>query len=221
MSEEEIKKNNGEISLNVDNIHKIFGVTINFLKQKKVIYGIFLVLLLLTVIMGISIRTQNFHLLKDSTTGEYIPTALDPFYFLRLAETIINQGSLPEIDSMRYIPANLGFTKEMGVPAIVLLYKIANTFGDYSIQFIDIIFPVVFFALGLIIFFFLILVLTNSKSTALLSSVFLAIIPVYLYRTMAGFSDHESIGMFSFFSVMIIYTLGLKLYIGVEIFGEA
>ena len=64
--------------------------------------------------------------------------------------------------------------------------------------------------MGLIVFFFLIYTLTNSKSTALLSAAFLAIIPAYLFRTIAGFSDHEAIGMFAFFSVMLIYTLGLK-----------
>tara|TARA_Y100000310_G_scaffold167546_2_gene167379 strand:+ start:17048 stop:19822 length:2775 start_codon:yes stop_codon:yes gene_type:complete len=207
MSEEESAK---EIKIDYRIVSTITTNVSKFLKQKKVIYSIVLILLLLIIIIGVSIRVQNLPLLIDSTTGEYIPTALDPFYFLRLAETIIEQGSLPEFDSMRYIPANLGFTKEMGVPAIVLLYKVSNAFGDYSIQFIDVIFPVVFFALGLILFFFLILVLTNSKSTALLSSIFLAIIPAYLHRTTAGFSDHEAIGMFAFFSVMIIYTLGLK-----------
>lgn len=207
MSEEESGK---EIKINYESIAGITKNVSNFLKQKKVIYVVSIILLLLIIIMGISIRVQNLPILIDSTTGEYIPTALDPFYFLRLAETIINQGSLPEFDSMRYIPAQTGFTKELTVPAVVLIYKIANTFGDYSLQFIDVIFPVVFFALGLIVFFFLIYTLTNSKSTALLSSVFLVIIPAYLYRTMAGFSDHESIGMFAFFSVMLIYTLGLK-----------
>jgi len=39
---------------------------------------------------------------------------------------------------------------------------------------------------------------------------FLAFISPYLYRTMAGFSDHESIGMFAFFSVMLIYALSIK-----------
>ena len=77
-------------------------------------------------------------------------------------------------------------------------------------QYIFVISPVIFFALGLIVFFFLIYALTNSKVAALLSSGFLAIIPTYLFRTMAGFSDHESIGMLAFFSVMLVYTLGIK-----------
>jgi len=64
--------------------------------------------------------------------------------------------------------------------------------------------------LGLIVFFFLILSLTNSKSVALLSSGLLAIIPPYLYRTMAGFADHEAIGMFAFFSVLLFSSLNFK-----------
>jgi len=153
--DEEVKKDHGEISFNIGGVSEIANKTLKFFKQKKVIYSIVIVLFLLILFLGTSIRIQNLDLLKDSTTGEYIPTALDPFYFLRVAETIINQGSLPEFDSMRYIPAQTGFTNELIVPAVVLMYKIANTFGDYSIQFIDVISPVVFFVLGLIVFFLL------------------------------------------------------------------
>ena len=145
--------------------------------------------------------------------GEYIPVALDPFYFLRLAETIQDQGSLPDFDSMRYLPLKVGFSNEIGPQAVVLLYKIISVFDkEATIAFVNVISPVIFFALGLILFFFLMYVLTNSKTTALLSSGFLAVIPLYLHRTMAGFSDHESIGMLAFFLVMLVYALGLKFW---------
>lgn len=203
-------KNNDEISFNMANIHGFFASANKFFRQKKVLWVMALLLLLFIVIIGTSIRVQNLPLLKDSTTGEYIPIALDPFYFLRVAETIIEKGYLPEIDSMRYIPAKVKFTSEILPQTLVLMYKTANVFGNYSMRFIDVISPVIFFSISLFIFFFLIYFLTKSKITALLSSFFLSIIPAYLYRTMAGFSDHESIGMLVFFSAMLIYTWGLK-----------
>ena len=163
------------------------------------------------MIGGSWIRLQNISLLKDSTTGEYIPLALDPFYFLRIAETILEQGGLPEVDVMRYPSANLGFTHGILPQTVVFLYKVVSVFDkDVTIQFVDIISPVIFFALGLIVFFFLIYFLTKSKTTALISSAFLAFIPPYLYRTLAGFSDHEAIGIFAFFLVLLVYGFSLK-----------
>ena len=149
MGEDEININFKALGNGMKNISK-------FLNQKKVIYSIVAVLFLLILFMGSSIRVQNLPILKDSTTGEYIPIALDPFYFLRAAETIIEKGYLPEFDSMRNIPIEVKFTDEILPYALVYMYKTANIFGNYDIRFIDVIYPVVFFALGLIVFFFLI-----------------------------------------------------------------
>ncbi len=183
----------------------------SFLKQKKILNIILISLLILVIVGGVIIRTQNLTLLKDSTTGESIPLALDPFYFIRVAETIIdNGGSLPMFDSMRYPAADIGFTEEILPQAIAGMYKFANIFGDYSLQYIGILSPVIFFVLGIIVFFFLIYSLTKSKATALISTIFLAVIPTYLYRTMSGFADHESLGMFAFFLVLLGYCVSLK-----------
>ena len=201
---------NDELSFDVSKASDMFSQTVKFLKQKKIITLIVILLLLATIIFGTWIRVQNLDLLKDSTTEEYIPLALDPFYFLRVAETIIEQGSLPEFDSMRYIPAKVEFSPEIHPHIVAYMYKTANIFGDFSIAYINVISPAIFFAISIIVFFFLIYLLTKSEITALLSSFFLSIIPAYLYRTMSGFSDHESIGMLIFFSVMLVYTLGLK-----------
>lgn len=202
--------NEEKININIGGARKIFDASKNLLKQKRVQWILVAVLLLAIIIFSSWMRVQNLPLLKDQTTGEYIPTALDPFYFLRLAETINEQGGLPEIDPMRVIQGGVGHIKEILPWVVVYMYKFAGFFGDYSIQFIDVISPVIFFALGLIVFFFLIYSLTDSKTIALLSTFFLSIFPPYLYRSMAGFSDHESLGMFAFFSVLLTYSLALK-----------
>ena len=191
--------------------NKIFqSQTFLFFNQKKVQNILLIVLLLSLLIFSSWVRVQNLPLLIDQTTNEYIPLALDPFYFLRVAETI-NDGGLPIYDSMRYPSLNVGFSQEILPQTVVLLYKFINIFDkEVTLQYIFVISPVIFFILGLIVFFFLILVLTNSKSIALLSSIFLAIIPTYLYRTMAGFADHEAIGMFAFFLTLLCYSFSLK-----------
>jgi len=193
-----------------EDIKKGFKKSWKILNQKKTLNILFIILFLLILIGTSWIRLQNLPLLVDSTTGKNIPLALDPYYFLRVSETMINEG-LSEIDSMRYPSLNLPFTNEFTPRATVGLFSLFRIFdSNISLEFVNVISPVIFFILGLIAFFFLILVLTKSKLTALISSGFLAIIPLYLYRTMAGFADHESIGIFSFFLVLLGYTLSIQ-----------
>jgi len=90
------------------------------------------------------------------------------------------------------------------------MYKIVNVFGDYTLREVNVFSPVIFYFIGLVIFFFLIYVLTKSKAIGVISSILLAYAPSYLYRTMAGFSDHEGIGMVAFFSAMLVFSLSLK-----------
>lgn len=192
-----------EVSFNVKKAREFFG-------DKRVQIALTAVLLLTIIVLGTWIRVQNLDLLKDQTTGEYIPLALDPFYFLRVAETMISEGGLPAVDNMRYPSAGVGFNDEILPNIIVYMHKASNIFGDYSLQHIDIIQPVIFFILGMFAFFFLIYYLTGSKTIAILSSAILVIIPSYLYRTIAGFADHEAIGMFAFFLTLLVFTLSLK-----------
>ena len=199
-----------EINLKED-AKKFWKKTSLFLKQKKVQNILVIIALLAIIVLGTWIRVQNLPLLKDSTTGEYIPLALDPFYFLRVSETLHNNsGVLPEFDNLRILEGGVNFIPEILPQAIVILYKISNLFGNYTLQYIDVLSPVIFFILGIIAFFFLVYFLTKSKSTALLGSFFLTVIPSYLYRTMAGFSDHESIGMIGFFLTLLVYAISLN-----------
>lgn len=208
MAESEEKDN---VNVDFTKIKSGFNYAVNFLKQKKILNIIIISLLILILVGSFLIRTQNLPLLKDQTNGETIPLALDPHYFLRVAQTIVdNGGSLPEFDEMRYPAGNVPFTNEILPWTIVGMYNLSNIFGDYSINEVGVISTVIFFVLGLIAFFFLTYSLTNSKITALISSTFLAVIPTYLYRTMAGFADHEAIGMFAFFLILLGFSVSLK-----------
>jgi len=179
-----------------------------FFRNKKIQIILSVILLFMILFMGVQIRLQNINLLIDNTTGKNIPLALDSFYFLRIAESIEN-GNLSDFDTFRK-PFNVEWSKEILPSIIVLIYRVGNLFYPISIQYADIIYPIIFFILGIIAFFALTLILTNSKRIALLSCFLLSIIPTYLYRTIAGFSDHDILGMFFFFLTMVAFSLSLR-----------
>jgi len=194
------------------------GVKEGFVNAKKIlsnkkIQNIIVIILLIGILfLGTHIRLQALPNLIDSTTGGYIPLALDPYYFLRVAETIVETGgNMPAADLMRYPSLNVDWHPEILPKAIVFLYKTAKIFSpEISLRLVDVLSPVIFFILGLIAFFFLIYFLTKSRWIALLSAGLLSIIPPYLYRSMVGFADHESIGMVGFFLAMLIYVLSMN-----------
>ena len=196
------------------NIHKLKEESkkvFNFLTQKKILTIITIVLLILIIGFAANIRTNNISILKDTTTGEYLTADLDAFYFLRLAEILDENGSYPEYDVMRYPLLKLPFSNELLPSTLVFLHKTLSHFSDkMTLRYIDVIYPVIFFVLSMFVFFFLILKLTKSKIAALLSSFFLAIIPAYLFRTMAGVSDHEPFGMFAFFLALLSFVISME-----------
>ncbi len=191
---------------NFDKFKKIF-------LNEKVQWGIVITLLFVVLFLSSSIRLSNLNLLKDETTGNYIPMALDPFYFLRLAETILENGSLPEFDEYR---AWFGYSEQQWVLellpySVVGMYKFVNLFSsNITLNFIDVISPVVFFILGGLIFFFLNYALTKNKWLSILSTTFLSFTSAYLYRTMTGFADHEAIGMVGLFLSYLSFVYIMK-----------
>jgi len=199
-----------EVSFNLQGLKKGFDKTKKFFARKDVQIILTVVVLLGILILGSWIRVQNLDLLKDQTTGEYIPLALDPHYFIRVAETIVDNGwSLPAEDIMRNPSRPTAFTQEILPWTIAGIYSIGNIFSDVTINFAGVISPVIFYIIGLFVFFFLCLKLTKSKLASVIASVFLAFIPSYLYRTLAGFADHEAVGMVAFFGALLAYAFSI------------
>ncbi len=158
---------------------------------------------------GSHIRLQNLGNLIDKTTGKYIPLALDPHIFLKYANIILEKGSLMATDFMRFVPkgaATINYVFMSGF--IVYLYKIIHFFNpNVTLEYVDVIYPVICFAIGLV-FFFLLVSKLFDKRVGLLATLFLAIVPAFLHRTMAGFSDHEALGTMLMFMAMYFYVLG-------------
>ncbi len=185
---------------------------VGFLKNKKYQWIAVFLILFIVLTMSSSIRLSNMSLLVDSTTGAHIPIALDPYYFLRVAETIVhNNGTLPAVDMMRSPSMNTSWPREILSRSIADIYYVTKLFNpNTTIQYVDVISPVIFYIIGLIIFFFLAYAISKNNGVAILSTTFLAFAPSYLYRTMAGFADHDSLGMVAVFSFFLVYTLALK-----------
>ena len=106
---------------------------ISFFNEKKIFNAIIIILFLALLIGSSWMRFQNMDLLKDVTNGEPIPIELDTFYFLRMAETIIEQGALPEFDNMRYVPAKIEFRDDWlhSSRSVAFSKKIWQNIGGY------------------------------------------------------------------------------------------
>jgi asparagine N-glycosylation enzyme membrane subunit Stt3 len=179
--------------------------------NKKFLLALTAFIFLVILISSTAIRISNLENLKDPTTEDYTAADPDALYFMRVAGTLINEGNIDGIDSLRAPAYNIAFTDEFTPTGIKIIYNVADLFyNSVDWKFIAVISPVIFFILGLIVFFFLCYHLTKSKLVALLASAFLAFSPAYLFRTTAGVLDHDALGMFAFFSVLLTFSVGLK-----------
>ncbi|MBN2567180.1 glycosyltransferase family 39 protein [Candidatus Woesearchaeota archaeon] len=161
----------------------------------------------LVALIGVVIRIQNLPLLK----GQY-PLALDPFIFLRYARELVENGAIPAVDTLRYVP--LGFETGSELLSVsymsAWLYKLLSPLiPGLTIEFAHIIYPVIFFALGIVVFYLLCRELFDSR-VAFTASLILSVFPAYLYRTMAGFADKEALGILLMFLSIYLFVLTQK-----------
>src|SRR3989344_161247 len=196
-------------------------------RQKRVIEFIrkktdWIVYILLTVVvyLAVWIRTRNLPGLRDVTTGGWtLGPDLDPFLFLRWAKYIVENGSLFEIDPMRYVP--LGFNTGLEYPLlhhlIAIFHKIALIFGSGSVEQSAVIFPVFMFALTVIAFFLMTREAfiesagkANAGYMAVVASLFLSVIAAFVPRTIAGIPEKESAAFFFFFMAFYLFLKGWR-----------
>ena len=180
------------------------------IKKGKLIW--IAIALILIAYFGFWIRTQNLPLLKDVTNNEYIPMELDSFVILRYAEYYNEHGKLMENDKMRYYPTGFDPRKEFSFMAwfISTLYNILHFFNkSITIQLADVVYPPVAFVLGIIFFFLLVNSLFNYK-IALVASYLLTVSPIFLQRTIAGFSDKEAIATAIIFMSLYFFVISWK-----------
>ena len=207
------QKESDSIEINTAGLKKNWEKTTDFLKKRNIQIIITLVLFALILFSSVSIRLSGLPNLKDVTTGHYVLADPDAFYELRVAQTIVNTGSISGIDPMRNPGLNITYTQEMLPIAIATSYKILHSLNSsITLDYVDVIYPVVAFALSLIIFFILCWYLTKSKLASVLSSLMLAYSTTYLERTGVGISSHEALGMIFFFLSLLVYAVSVNNY---------
>lgn len=168
---------------------------------------IYFILASAVILFGVYIRTRNLGNLE----WKY-PLALDPYVFLRYAHYILENGALMQVDMMRYYPQGFDVISEnmMISYVFVWLYKLLSLFSaSVTLEAAAIIYPVVSFGIAMVFYYLLARMLFNQK-IALISTAILSVIPSFLYRTMAGFSDKEAIGILFMFSSMYFYVRSFR-----------
>lgn len=184
---------------------------VKWAKDRRVQWAATIVIFLIILVLAVQLRTANLPILVDSTTGKAATADLDAYYFLRITTTLYNTGSLPAVDEMRSPGQNISFIYEKMPQFTVFMYKIIHPFNSsLQIDKFAMMAPAIFFAIGLVLFFILVLLLTNSRVTALLASGFISFIQGYMFRSMSGVFDHDVFGMIPLFATFIFLTLALK-----------
>lgn len=189
-----------------------------FLKEKYT--WISYVLLAIIVYLSVKIRTANLDKLRDITTGTWtLGPDLDPFLFLRWAKYIIEHGSLMTVDAMRYVPVGYDTRGELILHPYMIawFHKIATYFGSQSVTESAVLYPVFFFAITVIAFFFMVRKMfvdelgeKAANIIALIASFFFTVIPSLLPRTIAGIPEKESAAFFFMFAAFYFFISSWK-----------
>ena len=170
------------------------------------------VLLGLILWFGYKVRTSNLHLLKDQITGKFIMADPDATAFLRYARYVAEHGQMMANDILRYHPIGFNPNPEFTFLSHVMakLYHVLHFFNDkITVEYAAVIYPAVAFTIG-IFFFYLTTKELLDKKTALLASALLTIVPGFLFRTMAGVSDKEALGIMFFFITTYLFIKSWK-----------
>ncbi len=177
------------------------------INKKTLLYILPFFGLLFAIIIGLYIRTRNF----ASLGGQHM-LELDSYLFYRYAKYIVENGSLFSVDTMRYVPIYFKTIPSYSVFPYFMAYayKLIKIFLPSLPQIIwHQLYPPIIFSMSLIpLFLFLRNVFDNI--TAVLSVIFLTIVPGYLQRTISGFADHESLAMFLMFSSLWFFVKAFK-----------
>ncbi|MFA5020167.1 MAG: STT3 domain-containing protein [Candidatus Pacearchaeota archaeon] len=199
----------------------IIGKNYNWISYVVLAFIIGLAVFIRTRPLRINSSTGHPYLWDITTNTWTLGPDLDPFLFLRWAQYIAEHGKLFVIDAMRYSPLGLETATEMKFHAylIVWWHKIFSLFlGGTSVVHSAVTFPVIMFVFTIIAFFFLVRIifydLFSDKKIpniiALISSVFLSVIPSLLPRTIAGIPEKESVAFLFMFLAFYFFLASWK-----------
>ncbi|MCW1305088.1 MAG: hypothetical protein OH354_04930 [Candidatus Parvarchaeota archaeon] len=197
---EEKKLKEEELELNLDSLINLFK------KHNKIL--VYLVLFLF-IILTIYSRTRNIPNLE----GKYLISPDDPYIFYRYTKMIVENGSLPENDTMRYYPHGFETSRELLVPAYLTAYSyLAAKAILPNINFMDVVYyyAPICFALSLIGFFFLAKEILKDDLFSLITVGLIAFSYPVIFRTTSGFIEKEPIFTLAFSFAMLFYVKSMS-----------
>ncbi len=136
---------------------------------------------------------------------------LDAIRFLRQAE-LISKGRLPEVDLMRSFPEGHPTDSELTLfPHLLSLSHQVLRMIRPNIRLYDIaiVYPVVAFAVSIIVLYCLAASLTN-RDVALITVAFAVINPALVGRSLAGFSDHDALSLLLGLIALLLYVRSIR-----------
>ncbi len=147
---------------------------------------------------------------------EVFVRAFDPWYNLRETEFILENGFgawFGWYDTSTWVPfgRNIPQSSYPGIPFTAALMYLAlhAVFIPIDLMTLVVIFPAIMGVFGVLAMYAL-GTEVGSKEVGLFSAFFIAIIPAYTQRTIAGFFDNEAIGIFAILLTLFFFIRALR-----------
>lgn len=141
--------------------------------------------------------------------------AFDPWFQYHIAQYVVDNGYISFftwVDQMGWHPwGNPMYNNYILTPFLgAFTYQIFNFFGlSFTLYETVIIFPAILGAATVLMMYFLGKTIGNRK-VGILAAFFLALCPAYVQRTIAGFFDNETIGVFLMIATLYLFIKGYK-----------
>lgn len=199
-------------------IDRIKRSTIRFLKQvfhkpkAKISRGSVLLSIALCLIFFAALILRIYPLMDSQP----LVRAFDPWFQLKVSQYIAENGFgafFNWYDTTTWVPfgRDITSTTYIGVPfTTAFFYFLLNNLGiQVDILTVALVLPAFMGALTTLVAFLLGRELHNN-TVGLLSAVFLAFMPAFIQRSIAGFFDNEFIGVFAITLTMFLFTRSIK-----------
>ncbi|MFW9935207.1 MAG: STT3 domain-containing protein [Candidatus Thorarchaeota archaeon] len=166
--------------------------------------------LLIICIVAVAIR------LLPMVGFETMIRAFDPWYNLREVEYILENGFgawFGWYDTTTWIPwgRNIPRSSYPGIPfTAALMFLAFQSLGiSIDVMTVVVLFPAIMGVFGVIAIYAL-GVEVSSKEVGLLAAFFMAILPAYVQRTIAGFFDNEAVGILAILLTLFFFIRALR-----------
>lgn len=180
--------------------------------KAKISRGSVLIIVAMTLIFFAALLLR----LEPLFNAQPIVRAFDPWFQLKVTEYVAENGYMSFFswyDYSTWVPfgRDMTSTSYIGVPfTSTFFYWVANSVGiEVSVLTVSLVLPAIMGALTTIVAFFFGREVSNN-TVGLLNALFLAFMPAFLQRTIAGFYDNEAVGVFAIVLILFFFTHSLK-----------